>query len=56
MGALVMEKIEALLKILTRIDDGESPAAIRQGSADFLSAVEADDIVRAEQVMLKRRT
>jgi DUF438 domain-containing protein len=54
MGALVMEKIEALVKILTRIDDGESPAAIRQGSADFLSAVEAEDIVRAEQAMLKK--
>ncbi|HUT29535.1 MAG TPA: DUF438 domain-containing protein [Sedimentisphaerales bacterium] len=48
-----MDNVENLAKILTRINEGESPAKLREGAEDFLATVEPGDIVRAQQRMLR---
>jgi len=48
-----MDKVETVVGILTRINDGESQARLREAAADFLSTVEPGDIVRAQQRMLE---
>lgn len=48
-----MDNIETLAKMLTRIDEGESPARLREGADDFLSTIGPADIVHAQQRMLR---